>query len=120
MPAQKSRRSGQARQVKGIGRACFEALLKILSDDSRSPFQLLFVFSWAPVLRLLAHPPLEQFRMICPGKNIWHAKLRGAEELKQKGLKNLVLAAPRLKGKAPMRGMSGNRRAARAGAPPDG
>jgi hypothetical protein len=58
--------------------------------------------------------------MIRTGKNNRHVKLRGVEDPKQKGLKNLALAAARLKGKAPMRGISGNRRSARAGAPPDG
>ncbi len=41
------------------------------------------------------------------GKNIRHVKLRDEESLEQKGLRELVLAAARLKGKAPMRGMSG-------------
>jgi hypothetical protein len=41
------------------------------------------------------------------GKNIRHVKLPKVEDLEQKGLRELVLAAARLKGKAPMRGMSG-------------
>ena len=41
------------------------------------------------------------------GKNIRHVKLRTLEDLEQKGLKNLVQAAARLEGKAPMRGMRG-------------
>jgi hypothetical protein len=48
------------------------------------------------------------------GKNIRHVKLRTVEDLKRKGLKGLIWAAFRLKGKAPMRGMSGKRRSARA------
>jgi hypothetical protein len=44
------------------------------------------------------------------GKNIRHVKLRAVEDLERKGLKGLVLAAARLKGKAPMRGMSGKRK----------
>jgi hypothetical protein len=44
------------------------------------------------------------------GKNIRHVKLRTIEDLERKGLKGLVLAAFRFKGKAPMRGMSGKRR----------
>jgi len=46
------------------------------------------------------------------GKNIRHVKLRTIEDLERKGLKGLVLAAARLKGKAPMRGMSGRRKSA--------
>jgi len=41
------------------------------------------------------------------GKNIRHVKLRAAEDLEQKGLKRLVQAAARLRGKAPMKGMRG-------------
>jgi hypothetical protein len=41
------------------------------------------------------------------GKNIRHVKLPNVEGLKQKGLRELVLAAARLKGKAPMRVISG-------------
>lgn len=41
------------------------------------------------------------------GKNIRHVKLRAVEDLEQKGLKKLVQAAARLKGKAPMKGMRG-------------
>ena len=43
------------------------------------------------------------------GKNIRHVKLRTMEDLEKKGLRALVQAAVRLKGKAPMRGMSGQR-----------
>jgi len=41
------------------------------------------------------------------GKNIRHVKLRTLDDVEQRGLKNLVQAAARLKGKAPMRGMRG-------------
>jgi hypothetical protein len=41
------------------------------------------------------------------GKNIGHVKLRTLDDVEQKGLKNLVQAAARLEGKAPMRGMRG-------------
>jgi hypothetical protein len=41
------------------------------------------------------------------GKNIRHVKLHKMEDLEQKGLRNLVLAAARLGGKPPMRGMGG-------------
>jgi hypothetical protein len=41
------------------------------------------------------------------GKNMRHVKLHTMEDLEQKGLRNLVQAAARLKGKAPMRGMRG-------------
>jgi hypothetical protein len=44
------------------------------------------------------------------GKNIRHVKLRAVEDLEQKGLKKLVLAAARLKGKRLMKGMSGKRK----------
>jgi len=44
------------------------------------------------------------------GKNLRHVKLRNAEALEQKGLRNLVRAAARLKGKPPMPGMGGKRR----------
>jgi len=44
------------------------------------------------------------------GKNIRHVKLRAVEDLEQKGLKKLVLAAARLKGKPVMKGMSGKRK----------
>ena len=44
------------------------------------------------------------------GKNIRHVKLRSVEDLKQKGLRELVVAASRLEGKTPMRGMSGERK----------
>jgi len=43
------------------------------------------------------------------GKNLRHVKLRGAEDLDQKGLKNLVLAAARFRSKTRMKGMSGKR-----------
>lgn len=43
------------------------------------------------------------------GKNLRHVKLRVAEDLDQKGLKNLVRAAARFRSKTPMRGMSGSR-----------
>jgi len=41
------------------------------------------------------------------GKNIRHVKIGSVEDLGQKGLRELVLAASRLKGKPPMKGMSG-------------
>ena len=41
------------------------------------------------------------------GKNIRHVKLYRQEDLKQKGLRNLVQAAARLGGKPVMRGMGG-------------
>jgi hypothetical protein len=41
------------------------------------------------------------------GKNIRHVKLRAVEDLEQKGLKKLLQAAVRLRGKAPMKGMRG-------------
>jgi hypothetical protein len=41
------------------------------------------------------------------GKNIRHVKLHAVEDLNGAGLKNLVQAAARLKGKAPMKGMRG-------------
>jgi hypothetical protein len=44
------------------------------------------------------------------GKNIRHVKLSKVEDLEQKGLRQLVQAAERLKGKAPMPGMSGKRK----------
>jgi hypothetical protein len=44
------------------------------------------------------------------GKNIRHVKVRTVEDLEQKSLRGLVLAAARLKGKAPMKGMSGQRK----------
>ena len=43
------------------------------------------------------------------GKNIRHVKLRTVADLEQKSLRELVLAAARLKGKTPMKGMSGQR-----------
>ncbi len=45
------------------------------------------------------------------GKNIRHVKLRDVEAVGQRGLRELVLAASRLEGKTPMRGMSGKRKA---------
>ena len=44
------------------------------------------------------------------GKDIRHVKLRTLADLEQKSLQELVLAAARLKGKAPMKGMSGQRK----------
>jgi len=44
------------------------------------------------------------------GKNLRHVKLRTVEDLKRKGLRGLVQAAVRLKGKEPMKGMSGKRK----------
>ena len=44
------------------------------------------------------------------GKNMRHVKLRKVEDLERKGFRGLVQAAARLKGKAPMPGMSGKRR----------
>jgi hypothetical protein len=44
------------------------------------------------------------------GKNMRHVKLRTVEDLEQKGLKELVMAAARLEGKPPMKGMSGKRK----------
>src|SRR5712664_282593 len=41
------------------------------------------------------------------GKNIRHVKLRTLDDVEQSGLKNLVQAAARPEGKAPMRGMRG-------------
>jgi hypothetical protein len=43
------------------------------------------------------------------GKNLRHVKLRTLEDLQKKGLKDLVLAAVRLEGKPPLKGMSGKR-----------
>lgn len=43
------------------------------------------------------------------GKNLRHAKLRTAEDLEKKGLKDLVVAAARLEGKPRMKGMGGKR-----------
>ncbi len=43
------------------------------------------------------------------GKNLRHVKLRSVHDLNKKGLKDLVLAAARLEGKQPMKGMSGKR-----------
>ncbi|HLZ51752.1 MAG TPA: DUF1801 domain-containing protein [Candidatus Acidoferrum sp.] len=44
------------------------------------------------------------------GKNIRHVKLRTPQDLTQKGLKQLVIAAAQLKGKPRMRGMSGKQK----------
>ncbi len=44
------------------------------------------------------------------GKNIRHVKLRNEDAIGQKGLRELVLAASRLEGKPPMRGMSGKQK----------
>lgn len=44
------------------------------------------------------------------GKNLRHVKLRTVEDMQKKGLRKLVQAAARLKGKAPMPGMSGKRK----------
>jgi hypothetical protein len=44
------------------------------------------------------------------GKNVRHVKLSTVADLEQKSLRELVLAAARLKGKAPMKGMSGQRK----------
>ena len=44
------------------------------------------------------------------GKNIRHVKLREVNDLKRRGLRGLVLAAAHLKGKVPMKGMSGKRK----------
>lgn len=41
------------------------------------------------------------------GKDIRHVKLRAVDDLEQKGLKKLLRAAARLRGKAPMKGMRG-------------
>src|SRR5208282_2124728 len=43
------------------------------------------------------------------GKNLRHVKLRSVEDLKKKGLKELVLAAARLEGKPRMKVVSGKR-----------
>jgi hypothetical protein len=43
------------------------------------------------------------------GKNLRHVKLRTVEDLKKKGLKELVLAAAQLEGKPRMKGMGGKR-----------
>jgi hypothetical protein len=45
------------------------------------------------------------------GKNIRHVKLRTVEDLERKGLEKLVQAAAQLECKAPMKGMSGQRKA---------
>ena len=44
------------------------------------------------------------------GKNIRNVKLRTVADLEQKSLRELVLAAARLRGKTPMKGMSGQRK----------
>jgi len=43
------------------------------------------------------------------GKNLRHVKLRTMEDLEKKGLKELVLTADRLEGKARRKGMNGKR-----------
>jgi hypothetical protein len=48
------------------------------------------------------------------GKNLRHVKLRSTEDLDKKGLREMVVAAARMEGKAPMRGMGGKKKAARA------
>jgi hypothetical protein len=48
------------------------------------------------------------------GKNLRHVKLRKLEDLHRPALKALVQAACGLKGKPPMRGMSGHKNAARS------
>jgi hypothetical protein len=45
------------------------------------------------------------------GKNIRHVKVADVEAVGQKGLRELIVAASRLEGKAPMPGMSGKRKA---------
>jgi hypothetical protein len=47
------------------------------------------------------------------GKNIRHVKLRTVEDLGNRGLREMIVAAARME-KAPMRGMGGKRKAARA------
>jgi hypothetical protein len=44
------------------------------------------------------------------GKNLRHVKLRAAEDLEKKGLKDLVLAAAQSEGKPPMKGMGGRKK----------
>ena len=44
------------------------------------------------------------------GKNLRHVKLREVKDLKRKGLRELVQAAARLKGKEPMKGMNRKRK----------
>jgi hypothetical protein len=44
------------------------------------------------------------------GKNLRHVKLRTVQDLKKKGLQELVLAAAHLEGKPPMKGMSGRKK----------
>jgi hypothetical protein len=44
------------------------------------------------------------------GKNLRHVKLRTAGDLEKKGLKDLILAAARLEGKPPMKGMSARKK----------
>jgi hypothetical protein len=44
------------------------------------------------------------------GKNLRHVKLRAAEDLEKKGLKELVRAAAQSEGKPPMKGMSGRKK----------
>jgi hypothetical protein len=47
--------------------------------------------------------------LVGSGKNFRHVKLRAAEDLEKKGLKELVLSAARLEGKPRIKGMSGSR-----------
>ena len=47
------------------------------------------------------------------GKNLRQVRLHGVEDLDQKGLKNLVLAAARFRSKTRMKGMSGKHTAAK-------
>ena len=47
--------------------------------------------------------------LVGTGKNLRHVKLRTAEDLEQKGLKDLILAAAHLEGKPPMNSMRGKR-----------
>ena len=44
------------------------------------------------------------------GKNLRHVKLMSVEDVKKKGLKELVVAEAHLDGKPPMKGMSGQRK----------
>ena|SRR5580704_8790751 len=44
------------------------------------------------------------------GKNLRHVKLRTVQDLKKKGLQELVLAAAHLEGKPPMKGMRGRKK----------
>ena len=44
------------------------------------------------------------------GKNMRHVKLRSADDLEKKGLRELIVAASRFEGGSPMPGMGGRRR----------